>query len=116
MQKDLEQRTKRFALDVIQLAESLPRRISADILACQLLRSATSMGANYRKANRGLSRADFVNKIGTAQREAAEAQYWLAILIESGPGKSASAAVDLLPEATERLAIFTRIGKKLEKP
>jgi len=52
-------------------------------LARQLLRSATSIGANYREANRGVSRADFANKIGTVQKEAAETQYWLELLLDS---------------------------------
>jgi four helix bundle protein len=72
MEKDLEARTKRFALSVIRFSSSLPRTREGDVLARQLLRSATSIGANYRKANRGVSRADFANKIGTVQKEAAE--------------------------------------------
>src|SRR5439155_337826 len=81
--KDLEQRTKRFALAVLEFASSLPRNRAADVLVKQLLRSATSMGANYREANRGVSRADFANKIGTVQKEAAETQYWIELLMES---------------------------------
>jgi four helix bundle protein len=84
MEKDLEQRTKRFAVAVIKFSASLPRNREADVLTRQLLRSATSIGANYREANRGVSRADFANKIGTVQKEAAETQYWLELLIESG--------------------------------
>jgi four helix bundle protein len=57
---------------------------AADVLVRQLLRSATSIGANYREANRGVSRADFANKIGTVQKEAAETQYWIELLMESG--------------------------------
>ena len=74
---DLEQRTKRFALDVIGLCRALPKCREADVLARQLLRSATSVGANYREAQRGVSRPDFKNKIGTVEKEAAETQYWL---------------------------------------
>ena len=62
MEKDLEQRTKRFGLAVIKFCSSLPRTREADVLGRQLLRSATSIGANYREANRGVSRADFANK------------------------------------------------------
>src|SRR5438046_8226655 len=83
MEKDLELRTKRFALQVIKFVSSLPRTRDADILGRQLLRSATSIGANYREANRGVSRADFANKIGTVQKEASETQYWLELLIDS---------------------------------
>lgn len=114
MEKDLEQRTKRFALAVIQFSSSLPRTREIDILMRQLIRSATSIGANYREANRGVSRADFTNKIGTVQKEAAETQYWLEILIESGLTKDESAR-ELLQESSELLAIFASIGKKLKE-
>jgi four helix bundle protein len=80
----------------------------------QLLRSATSIGANYREANRAVSRPDFANKIGTIQKEAAETQYWLELLIESGSLKHSNAA-DLHKESTELLAIFTTIGRKLKE-
>src|SRR5436190_12018318 len=112
--KDLEMRTKRFALDVIRLVSSLPRTKEADVLGKQLLRSATSIGANYREANRGVSRADFANKIGTVQKEAAETQYWLELLIDSGiVGDDDSQS--LHQECSELLAIFTVIGKKLKE-
>src|SRR6266571_2858204 len=107
MEKDLEQRTKRFAVAVIKFSSSLPRTREIDILIRQLIRSATSIGANYREANRGVSRADFANKIGTVQKEAAETQYWLELLIESGVGKDT--AVELLKESSELLAIFASI-------
>src|SRR5881394_378982 len=103
MEKDLEQRTKRFALAVLEFASSLPRNRAADVLVRQLLRSATSMGANYREANRGVSRADFANKIGTVQKEAAETQYWLEILLDSGLAGSGNAQ-ELLKESSELLA------------
>ena len=72
MEKDLEKRPERFALAVIKCSSSLPRTREIDILIRQLIRSATSIGANYREANRGVSRADFANKIGIIQKEAAE--------------------------------------------
>jgi four helix bundle protein len=114
MEKDLEQRTKRFALAAIKFSSSLPRTREIDILMRQLIRSATSIGANYREANRGVSRADFANKIGTVQKEAAETQYWLEILIESGLATDGSAR-ELLQESSELLAIFASIGKKLKE-
>jgi four helix bundle protein len=114
LEKDLEARTKRFALGVIKLVTALPRGMASDVLARQLLRSATSVGANYREANRGVSRADFVNKIGIVQKEAAETQYWLELLIDSGLARAGLAAA-ALQEATELLAIFTAIGKKLKE-
>jgi four helix bundle protein len=114
MEKDLEQRTKRFALGVIKFTSSLSRTREADVLARQLLRSGTSIGANYREANRAVSRADFANKIGMVQKEAAETQYWLELVIESGTANS-SVVSDLLREASELLAIFTTIGRKLKE-
>src|SRR5437762_10070991 len=114
MEKDLEARTKRFALSVIRFSSSLPRTREGDVLARQLLRSASSIGANYREANRGVSRADFANKIGIVQKEAAETQYWLELLIDSGLTRGDDAQ-ELLRESPEVLAIFASIGKKLKE-
>ena len=86
----------------------------AIVLARQLLRSGTSIGANHREANRGVSRADFANKIGTVQKEAAETQYWIELFLESGI-QSDEIAKTLHAEATELLAIFTSVGKKLKE-
>ena len=114
MEKDLEQRTKQFALAVLEFASNLPPNRTANVLVRQLLRSATSMGANYREANRGVSRADFTNKIGTVQKEAAETQYWFELLMESGIANAESVG-NLHKESTELLAIFTSIGKRLKE-
>ncbi len=113
MEKDLEHRTKKFSLAIIRLVSSLPRNREVDVLARQLLRSATSIGANYREANRAVSRPDFANKIGTVQKEAAETQYWLELLIESdlSPCNQTTA---LHTESSELLAIFGSISKKLK--
>jgi four helix bundle protein len=111
MKKDLEKRTKQFSLAVIKFTASRPRTREADILARQLLRSGTSIGANYREANRGVSRPDFANKIGTMQKEASETQYWLELFLESDINATPAA---LHKEASELLAIFTAIGKKLK--
>jgi four helix bundle protein len=114
MEKDLERRTKQFSLLVIKFVSGLPRTRDADIFGRQLLRSATSIGANYREANRGVSRADFANKIGTVQKEASETQYWIELLIESGIAANPTAKA-LLKEATELLAIFTAAGRTLHR-
>src|SRR3954451_5589949 len=90
MKKDLERRTKQFSLAAIKLTAALPRTREGDVLGRQLLRSATSIGANYREANRGVSRADFANKIGTVQKEASETQYWIELLLESGLATAAT--------------------------
>lgn len=114
MEKDLERRTKAFSLAVIGCVSDLPRNSTANILGKQLLRSATSVGANYREANRGVSRADFANKIGTVQKEAADTQYWLELLLESGIAPAESVE-RLHQESSELLAIFTSIGKRLKE-
>src|SRR3979411_1990500 len=108
MEKNLEKRTKTFALAVIQFTASLPRTREADVLCRQLLRYGTSIGANYREANRGVSRADFANKIGTVQKEASETQYWIELLAESGIASKTSSE-KLHRESSEVLAIFTAI-------
>jgi four helix bundle protein len=114
MEKDLERRTKQFALEVIKFVSLLPRTRDADVLGRQLLRSATSIGANYREANRGVSRADFANKIGTVQKEASETQYWIELVIESGIAANQTAKA-LHKESTELLAIFTATGRTLSR-
>jgi four helix bundle protein len=108
MEKDLEHRTKQFALQAIKFVSLLPRTRDVDVLGRQLLRSATSIGANYREANR----ADFANKIGTVQKEASETQYWIELLLESGIAAT-PAAKALHAESTELLAIFTATGRTL---
>jgi len=114
MEKDLEQRTKRSGLKVIKFVSSLPRTREVDVLGRQLLRSGTSIGANYREANQGVFRADFANKIGTVQKETAETQYWIELLIDSEIGNKSSAG-NLHKESSELLAIFTSIGKRLKE-
>ena len=114
MEKDLENRTKRFSVRLIQHLAGIPHSRAIDVISRQLLRSGTSIGANYREANRAVSRADFANKIGIVQKEASETQYWLELLQESGADTSASIA-DLHREASELLAIFTSIGSKLKE-
>lgn len=81
---ELKQRTKRFALRVIRMTDSLPRKMSAEVLGRQVLRSATSVAANYRSACRAKSRADFVSKMGTVEGEADETGLWLELIGESG--------------------------------
>ncbi len=109
----MEQRTKRFAVSVIEFVSKLPRNDAGAVIGRQLLRSATLIGANYREANRGVSRADFANKIGNVQKEAAETQYWLELLIDAKIGKG-SAILALHNESSKLLAIFTTIGKRLK--
>ncbi len=77
-------RTRAVALRVIRLVDSLPKTRVADVIGRQLLRSATSIGANYRAACRGVSRADVISKLGDVEEEADETLYWLELLIDSG--------------------------------
>ncbi len=74
---DLLDRTKRFALEAIKFCESLPKDETSRILARQLLRSGTSVGANYRAVYRAKSKADFISKMGTVLEEADECAYWI---------------------------------------
>jgi four helix bundle protein len=76
-------RTKKFGLAVIQLIETLPRNCTSDVICRQLLRSATSVGANYRAACRGRSGPDVLAKLGIVEEEADESIYWLELLVES---------------------------------
>jgi four helix bundle protein len=82
-EKEFKNRTKQIALRVIKLVESLPNTNSAQIIGKQLLRSATSVGANYRAACRGKSPADVLHKLAIVEEEADESLYWLEILAES---------------------------------
>jgi four helix bundle protein len=109
--RDLKERTKRFALKIIRLVASLPRAREADIIGRQLLKAGTSVGANYREANRARSKAEFRAKIGIVELEADESLYWLELLKESGIAKG-KLLEELLVEADELVAIFTAIGKK----
>ena len=74
---DLEIRTKRFALNIIQFVATLPRNKVGDVITHQLVKSGTSVGANYREATRAESRNDFIHKIAIVEKESSETQYWL---------------------------------------
>jgi four helix bundle protein len=81
---DLKKRTKQFALETIRLVDSIPSNRIGDIIGRQLLRSGTSVGANYRSACRARSKADFISKMGIVEEEADESMYWLELLEDSG--------------------------------
>jgi len=87
--ENLKQRAKQFALRAIRMSEAMPRSIVGDALNRQVVRSATSVAANYRSACRGKSRADFIAKLGIVEAEADESALWLELITEAG----------LLPEA-----------------
>jgi four helix bundle protein len=101
---ELKNRTRQFALRVIRMVEALPRSRTSDVLGKQVLRSGTSVGANYRAACRAKSRADFISKMGTVEEECDETSYWIELLAESGQVKQ-SRLSNLLSEADEILSI-----------
>jgi four helix bundle protein len=88
--EELETRTKKFSIEVIKFVSSLPKNKITDVLGYQILKSATSIGANYREANRGESRGDFIHKIGIVEKEAAETQYWLELFNELSIGNAST--------------------------
>ncbi len=102
---ELKVRTKHLALETIHLCDTLPNTCSANVIANQLLRSATSVGANYRAAGRARSHADFISKIAITLEETDESQYWLELIIESGM-KSKEQVSEFVKEARELTAIF----------
>ena len=106
----MKNRSKDFALRTIRLFQALPKSAEAQIMGKQVLRSATSVAANYRAR----SGAEFVAKIGIALEEADETQFWLELLEESGIVAS-NRIVDLKKEAGELTAILTSIRKSASK-
>jgi four helix bundle protein len=105
-ENELKKRTKQFGLRVIKLVESLPSGQTARTIGNQLLRSGLSVGANYRAACRGKSKADFIAKAGISLEEADESLYWMEMLQEAGIVPTEKLK-DLMKEADELVAIFT---------
>ena len=101
---DLKERTRRFAIAVIGLVESLPRTRSSDVVGLQLLRSGTSVGANYRAACRARSRKEFLAKMGVVEEESDEAEFWLGVMAERRLGDAERVAA-LRDEARQLVAI-----------
>jgi four helix bundle protein len=84
MKSDLKERTKHFALRIIRMFAALPKTDECRVLGKQVLRSGTSVGANYREAAASRSRAEFIAKLGDCHKEIEDTQYWLELLMESG--------------------------------
>jgi len=101
---NLKERTKAYALRVMHLVESLPHTRTAEVIGRQLLRAATSVGANYRAACRAKSLADFIAKMGIVEEEADESLYWMELLIDSGLVTQNHLA-DLMDEGNALVAI-----------
>jgi four helix bundle protein len=108
--KDLERRTMRFALKIIEFVGSLPNTKTGEVVEFQLVKAGTSVGANYREANRAQSRNDFIHKIAIVEKESAESNFWLELCegaqLGDGPQRRW-----LLQESRELLAIFTSSGR-----
>src|SRR5210317_78326 len=111
--KELEQRTRRFAVNMIRLSITLPNTPEGKIVRNQLTKAGTSIGANYREANRSRSKADFKNKIKICESEASETVYWLEI-IKSLNWIDEDHIKLIIDEAIELLALFSSIGKTLK--
>ena len=110
-QADLRERTKRFALRIIRMFVKLPKTTEAQVLGKQVLRSGTSIGANYREAYRARSKPEFISKCGDCLKEIEETAYWLELLVDArvvSPPKLAS----LRQEIDELTAIFVTILKR----
>ena len=105
-QQLLRERTLEFALRILRLYRSLPFAVDAQVLGKQLVRSGTSVGANYRAACRARSKKEFSAKIGIVVEEADETVYWLELLMQSGLVKPDRLS-ELLKEARELTALFT---------
>jgi four helix bundle protein len=103
--EQLKERTKRFALQAIRLCRALPRSPESAIIGRQLMRSATSVGANYRAVCRSRSTPDFVSKLGVVLEEADESLFWIDLLAEAGV-ISKDRVLALRTEANELVAIF----------
>ena len=108
---DLRDRTKAFALEIVRMFAALPKTTEAQVLGKQVLRSGTSIGANYREAFRARSKAEFIAKSGDSLRELEESAYWLELLEESRI-VSAETLAPLRQECEELTAIFVTILKR----
>jgi four helix bundle protein len=110
---DLRVRTKQFALRVIRLFSALPKRTEVEVIGKQVLRSGTSVGANFREAYRARSDAEFLSKVGDCLKELEETCYWLELLVDGEilPGDRLAA---LQSECNQLIAILTTISKKVK--
>ncbi len=111
---DLRDRTKKFAIRVVRLYSILPKTTEAQVMGKQVLRSGTSVGANYREACRARSTAEFIAKLGDCLKELDESSYWFELLEETQTVTSANLE-PLQKECNELLAIFTTIAKKCKQ-
>jgi four helix bundle protein len=104
-QEEMKERTRQFALRIIKLVQSLPPNLVTEIIGKQLLRSGTSVGANYRASCRAKSTADFINKLSIVEEEADESVYWMELLIEGDVVKE-NLLKNLMDEGNQILSII----------
>jgi len=112
--KTLELRTRKFAVAIIKLSILLPKTEEGSVIKYQITKSGTSIGANYREANRSRSKADFLNKIKISESEASETVYWLEVIIDL-KWLNELKINKALEEANELLAIFNSISFNTKK-
>ena len=108
--EEMYERTMQFSIRIVRMVKAMPRGIAEDVIAKQLTKSATSIGANYREACHGKSTAGFVSKLKISEGEADETLYWLQLLVNSGIMKQSKLQA-LIDEANELVAILTASTK-----
>jgi len=113
-EEELKKRTKQFALRIMKLVDALPKSIEGRAIGNQLIRSGTSVGANYRAACKGRSKAEFIAKLGIVEAEADESAYWMELIIE-GDLLEKAAVQPLLDEANEIVAIMAASRKSASR-
>ncbi len=111
--KNLEKRSKKFAVNIIGLSTALPNTPESQVIRNQITKSGSSIGANYREANRARSRADFKNRIKICESEASETQYWIEVIVEA-EWLTREEVKTVYNECSELLALFTTIGKSIK--
>lgn len=114
VKNDLRERTTEFALRIVKLYQSLPKSTEAQVLGKQVLRSGTSVGAQYRESQRAKSDADFINKLESVLQEADETAFWLELIVRAGI-MPAERLEPLRKEIDELIAILTTIVTKVKK-
>ncbi len=104
---DLKIRTKKFAIETIHFVNALPKSKANDVVSYQLLKSATSVAANYRSALRGRSSAEFISKLNIVLEESDESMFWLEVIKETNEKLNENKLIELHKESNELTAIFT---------
>ena len=112
--RDLRERTKEFALRVVKMYSALPKKTEAQVIGKQVLRSGTSVGANFREAWRSRSKVEFISKLGDCLKELDETAYWLELLVDAEI-IPATRLDPLQDECNQLIVIFTTISKRTKQ-